>query len=95
MQGLTERQQQVLNAIASYIKEKGYSPTIRELAQELGFKSTSTLHAHLQRLEKKVTSQKKKGNQEQLQSMRKTKKQGRLEQQVCYYLYLFQPSLRI
>lgn len=61
MQGLTERQQQVLNAIASYIKEKGYPPTVRELAQELGFKSTSTLHAHLQRLEKKGYISKEKG----------------------------------
>jgi len=53
VQGLTERQQQILNAIASYINEKGYPPTVREIADMVGIKSSSTLHGHLQRLEKK------------------------------------------
>ena len=61
MQGLTERQQQILNAITGYINEKGYSPTIRELADMVGIKSSSTLHGHLQRLEKKGYITKERG----------------------------------
>lgn len=61
MQGLTERQQQILNAITSYINEKGYPPTVRELADMVGIKSSSTLHGHLQRLEKKGYITKEKG----------------------------------
>lgn len=61
MQGLTERQQQILNAIASYVNEKGYSPTVREIADMVGIKSSSTLHAHLQRLEKKGYITKERG----------------------------------
>ncbi|ADQ41558.1 transcriptional repressor, LexA family [Caldicellulosiruptor acetigenus I77R1B] len=62
MQGLTERQQQILNAVIGYINEKGYPPTIRELADIVGVKSSSTLHGHLQRLEKKgyITKEKRK-----------------------------------
>ncbi|WAM36614.1 winged helix-turn-helix transcriptional regulator [Caldicellulosiruptor acetigenus] len=61
MQGLTERQQQILNAIIGYINEKGYSPSIRELADMVGIKSSSTLHGHLQRLAKKGYITKEKG----------------------------------
>lgn len=61
MQGLTERQQQILNAIAGYISEKGYSPTVREIANMVGIKSLSTMHAHLQRLEKKGYITKERG----------------------------------
>ncbi|WPX08144.1 winged helix-turn-helix transcriptional regulator [Caldicellulosiruptor danielii] len=61
MQQLTERQQQILNAITNYIKEKGYPPTIRELAEMVGIKSSSTLHGHLLRLEKKGYITREKG----------------------------------
>ncbi|ADQ06151.1 transcriptional repressor, LexA family [Caldicellulosiruptor hydrothermalis 108] len=61
MQGLTERQQQILYAITSYINEKGYPPTVRELADMVGIKSSSTLHGHLKRLEKKGYITKEKG----------------------------------
>ena len=32
---LTERQQQLLNCITKYLREKGYPPTQREMAKEL------------------------------------------------------------
>lgn len=47
---LTNRQSEVLKCISDFIKEKGYSPCIRELGELLGLSSTSTVHKHLQTL---------------------------------------------
>lgn len=41
------RQQQVLEYLRRSLREKGYVPSIRELGEELGLKSTSTIHYHL------------------------------------------------
>lgn len=41
---------EVLGNIIAYIKENGFSPTFRELAEMMGFSSTSTVHHYLQRL---------------------------------------------
>lgn len=59
MKPLTERQRQVLSAIEWHIKEKGYPPTVKELADTLGICSVSAVYAHLQRLKKKgyITSE--------------------------------------
>ena len=37
----------VLMALAAYIQEKGYCPSIRELAGELDVRSHSSVHFHL------------------------------------------------
>ena len=50
---MTERQQQVLEIIRRYLTKNGQSPTIREIARELGVRSTCTAHKHLAALEKK------------------------------------------
>lgn len=50
---LTDKQKEVLELIEIYIKEQGYSPTVRELMHLCGFKSTSTMHGYLNRLEEK------------------------------------------
>lgn len=44
---LPARQRQVLDFLRRNLREKGYVPSIRELGQELGLKSTSTIHYHL------------------------------------------------
>lgn len=49
--GLTARQQEVYDYIKVRILEDGYPPTIREICRGLGFKSTSTAHGHLSKLE--------------------------------------------
>lgn len=49
---LTGKQQKVLNFIRSRIQEN-LPPTIREIAQELGFSSTGTVRDYLEALEKK------------------------------------------
>lgn len=40
----------VYDYIMSYIKENGFSPTVRDLCKGTGIRSTSTIHAHLKRL---------------------------------------------
>ncbi|UCC68211.1 MAG: transcriptional repressor LexA [Armatimonadota bacterium] len=53
MQGLTGRQQQVLEGIHQIIKEKGYPPTVREIGERLGLRSSCTVQRHLEALERK------------------------------------------
>lgn len=48
-----DNQQRILEFIKSEIQSKGYPPSVREIAQAVGLKSTSTVHGHLQRLEKR------------------------------------------
>lgn len=52
MKGLTTRQQQVLNAIRSYIKEHRFPPTIRELSETFSI-SVKGAYDHVKALEKK------------------------------------------
>jgi repressor LexA len=46
----TERQNEVLAAIESFIRENGYSPTIRELSNRLGVKSVNGIQGQLNAL---------------------------------------------
>ncbi|QUH31640.1 transcriptional repressor LexA [Vallitalea guaymasensis] len=50
---LSEKQIKILNFIKSEILNKGYPPAVREICDAVGLKSTSTVHGHLERLEKK------------------------------------------
>ena len=49
---LSEKQQQILDFVNSQVLEKGYPPSVREICSAVGFKSTSTVHSHLEKLEK-------------------------------------------
>src|SRR5689334_9995891 len=53
MQGLTERQQQVLHYIRQSITERGYPPTLREIGAYMGIRSTNGVNDHLRALERK------------------------------------------
>ncbi|MDO4436704.1 MAG: transcriptional repressor LexA [Coriobacteriaceae bacterium] len=48
---ITKRQQQIYDFICAYQKEKGYPPSVREMASAVGLSSPSTVHAHLSALE--------------------------------------------
>jgi repressor LexA len=52
-EGLTERQRQTLGYIAEMIAHKGYPPSVREICGALGLASSSTVHSHLQALQRK------------------------------------------
>jgi len=53
MHGLTERQRQVQRIIYDIYQETGRPPTVREIGQRLGLKSSCTVQRHLDALEKK------------------------------------------
>ena len=50
---ISTKQQQILDYIKEEILKKGYPPAVREICEAVGLKSTSTVHAHLESLEKK------------------------------------------
>jgi len=47
---LTKSQMLILDYIKKFIKDHGYSPTVREISKDLAFKSHSTVHEHLKKL---------------------------------------------
>jgi len=53
MQGLTERQRQVLRVIHSVSEARGRPPTVREIGGQIGLSSTCTVQRHLEALERK------------------------------------------
>ena len=53
MRNLTEKQQELYNAIKDFIDEHTYSPTVRELMEILGKKSPGTIHTCLKELKRK------------------------------------------
>src|SRR5690625_6544398 len=50
---LSKRQQMILDYIKNEVYVKGYPPSVREIATAVGLASSSTVHGHLSRLEKK------------------------------------------
>ncbi|MGO1368756.1 MAG: transcriptional repressor LexA [Senegalia sp. (in: firmicutes)] len=50
---LSTKQSNILKFIKKEIMQKGYPPSVREICKAVGLKSTSTVHGHLSRLEKK------------------------------------------
>ena len=49
---ITPKQQEILNYIKDEILKKGYPPTVREICETVNLKSTSSVHSHLETLEK-------------------------------------------
>jgi repressor LexA len=50
---ISNRQQAILDFIKSEVRGKGYPPSVREIGEAVGLASSSTVHGHLARLEKK------------------------------------------
>jgi len=50
---LTERQEKILTFIKTSIAEQGYPPTIREIGEHFGIRSTNGVNDHLKALERK------------------------------------------
>ncbi len=49
---ISKKQQEILDYLKSSILAKGYPPSVREICDAVGLKSTSSVHAHLETLEK-------------------------------------------
>lgn len=50
---LSEKQKLILKFLKQEILNKGYPPSVREICNAVGLKSTSTVHGHLEKLEDK------------------------------------------
>ena len=53
MQKLTERQRAVLEFVSESISDRGFPPTLREIGNRLGIRSTNGVNDHLRALERK------------------------------------------
>ena len=49
---ITPKQQEILDFIKSEILQKGYPPAVRDICEAVHLKSTSSVHSHLETLEK-------------------------------------------
>jgi len=49
---ITAKQQQILDYIKEEILKRGYPPAVREICEAVNLKSTSSVHSHLETLEK-------------------------------------------
>ncbi|MCI9142517.1 MAG: transcriptional repressor LexA [Lachnospiraceae bacterium] len=49
---ISQKQQEILDYIKDEILRKGYPPTVREICETVRLKSTSSVHSHLETLEK-------------------------------------------
>ncbi len=49
---LSNRQRQILACIEDAMRQRGYPPSVREIGEAVGLSSSSTVHAHLETLQK-------------------------------------------
>lgn len=53
MERLTPRQQAIFDFIKDEVNKRGYPPSVREIGEGVGLRSSSTVHAHLEKIEEK------------------------------------------
>lgn len=61
MKSLSPKQQRIYDFIIQFQSDHGYPPSVREIGEEVGLKSPSTVHFHLKGLEEKGLIQKAEG----------------------------------
>lgn len=49
---ISKKQQEILDYIKNEILNRGFSPAVREICEAVNLKSTSSVHSHLEALEK-------------------------------------------
>ena len=49
---ITKKQEEILEYIKDQIMNRGFPPAVREICEAVNLKSTSSVHAHLETLEK-------------------------------------------
>ena len=53
MEDVKDRQSEIFEFLKTYTENKGYPPSVREICEAVGLKSTSSVHGHLKKLEEK------------------------------------------
>ena len=95
MEHLSKRQFQVLEFIKKYFAQYGYAPALKEIATELGLKSTGTVHGHLDALEKKNYIQRSYGYSRGIHLIEENTKPLVVEAQRKYRLELLERFSKI
>ena len=49
---ISKKQQEILEYIKNQILQRGFPPAVREICEAVNLKSTSSVHSHLETLEK-------------------------------------------
>ena len=49
---LTGKRREILDFIAASLRERGYPPSVREIGEAVGLTSSSTVHTHLEILQR-------------------------------------------
>ena len=63
---ITDKQREILEYIKSQILERGFPPAVREICEAVNLKSTSSVHSHLETLERNGISTEILRSQERL-----------------------------
>lgn len=63
---LSQKEEAVLHYLIKNITENGYAPSVRDIARDLGIKSTSSVHAYLHTLEKEGFIEQEQGKRRTL-----------------------------
>ncbi|MFF2752799.1 hypothetical protein ACFVR1_03440 [Psychrobacillus sp. NPDC058041] len=50
---MNKRQKEIFEFIKAFLTEHKYSPTVREIGEDVGLKSSSTVHGHLDKMREK------------------------------------------
>ena len=53
---ISSKQREILEYIKAQILERGFPPAVRDICEAVNLKSTSSVHSHLETLEKTVIS---------------------------------------
>ncbi len=72
MQKRNEKEQAMLEAIEDSIAKRGYAPSVRELCDRLGYRSTSTVQMYLDRLEQRGYIRREDGKSRSISLCRET-----------------------
>lgn len=92
---LTPNQQRILQWVTEYVREIGYGPSIREIGEAMQLRSSSTVHSHLVRLERKgyITRNRSKARSIQVHSLNGLPSGGPMQALVdCVRSVLEEPS---
>lgn len=75
----SSKQQEILDYVNKCVSENGYPPSVREICTAVGFKSTSTVHAYLQKLTDNGILQKDPTKPRAIKVLNKSKNAGALK----------------
>lgn len=53
MREVSDKQSEIYEFLKTFTDNKGYPPSVREICEAVGLRSTSSVHGHLKRLESK------------------------------------------